>query len=171
MQEYVVRLRRLVELNTPRLLTLADASTAERPAPGKWSPREVMGHLVDSASNNHQRFVRARFQDSLTFAGYEQDAWVSAQEYQRAPWTEIVTLWQAFNLHLARVMEGVPESIRLSPRHEHNLDRIAWKTVPAEQPVTLDYFMQDYVDHLQHHLGQVLGNRVTLTDSEQVPGA
>ncbi|HIF08140.1 MAG TPA: hypothetical protein EYQ64_14750 [Gemmatimonadetes bacterium] len=69
-------------------------------------------------------------------------------------------LWRGFNSHLARVMEAVPESKRVHPRIVHNLDKIAWRTVPADQPTTLDYFMEDYVDHLQHHLGQILGDGV-----------
>jgi hypothetical protein len=157
MPDYVVRLRNLVEECRPRLSALDDDATRTRPAPGKWSPREVIGHLIDSASNNHQRFVRAQSQDSLVFPGYDQEAWVTAQRYREAPWSELVTLWAAFNLHLAHVMESVPEDVRLRPRAEHNLDAIAWRTVPRDESTTLDYFMRDYVGHLEHHLRQVLG--------------
>ena len=157
MQDYITELRSVVERSTPVLLALSDAESAQRPEPGKWSPREVLGHLIDSASNNHQRFVRAQLQDELTFAGYEQDAWVTVQRYQQAPWTELVALWRAFNLHLAWVMAAAPESARLRAHHRHNLDEIAWKTVPADEPATLDYFMSDYVSHLEHHLRQILG--------------
>jgi hypothetical protein len=159
MQDYINELRSVVERSTPALLALSEAESAQCPAPGKWSPREVLGHLIDSASNNHQRFVRAQFQDELVFPGYEQDAWVKVQRYQHAPWTELVTLWRAFNLHLARLMAAVPESVRLRVHHRHNLDEIAWQTVPAEEPTTLDYFMRDYVSHLEHHLGQILGSQ------------
>jgi DinB family protein len=158
MQDYVSSLRAAIARSTPALLAISDGQSLERPQEGKWSPREVIGHLVDSASNNHQRFVRARFQDDLVFTGYEQDAWVAAQQYQDAPWAELVTLWELFNLHLARVMETTPESVRLRVRHRHNLDALAWRPVPRESPATLDYFMNDYVGHLQHHLRQVLGN-------------
>ena len=75
-------LRATVERVTPRLLAMSDADSGRRPAPNKWSPREVIGHLIDSASNNHQRFVRAQFQDDLMFTGYDQDAWVRTQKYQ-----------------------------------------------------------------------------------------
>ena len=151
------RLRSVVEDCTPRLLAMADTAAGRSPAPGKWSPKQVIGHLIDSASNNHQRFVRARFGDHLEFPGYDQEAWVVGQGYQEAPWPELVGLWRAFNLHLARVMEAVPDHVRLRPRVRHNLDRIAWRTVPASEPTTLDYFMEDYVGHLEHHLRQVLG--------------
>jgi aspartate racemase len=160
MPSYVAHLRRLVVESVPRLLALPDAATAERPAPHKWSSREILGHLIDSAANNHQRFVRVRFQDSLVFPGYEQDAWVAAQDYEGAPWPELVALWRGYNLHLARIMDGVPTAIRTRSTSDHNLDDIAWKTIPRGEPTTLDYLMEDYVDHLEHHLRQILGDAV-----------
>ena len=157
MQNPARRLLGAVEHVTPRLLALEDAATARRPAPGKWSPREIVGHLIDSASNNHQRFVRAQFQEDLVFPGYAQDDWVAAQHYQDTPWPELVALWAAFNRHLARVMAAVPDDVRLKPRMRHSLHEIAFRAVPETQPATLDYFMRDYVDHLEHHLKQILG--------------
>jgi hypothetical protein len=115
----------------------------------------VIGHLIDSASNNHQRFVRAQFQEDLVFSGYEQDAWVSVQRYRDAPWEELIALWRSYNLHIARVMEAVPKDERVRLRARHNLDELAWKTVPPNEPASLDYFMSDYVSHLRHHLAQI----------------
>ena len=154
---YAERLAAVVAAAEPRLRAIPDAASAARPAPGKWSPREVVGHLVDSASNNHQRFVRAREQDDLVFPGYAQDAWVAAQEYRSAPWGELVTLWETFNRHLARVMAATPAAVRQRAHSRHNLHLIAWRPVPEHEPATLDYFMADYVDHLEHHLRQVMG--------------
>jgi hypothetical protein len=79
--EYMERLRTVVDDAAPRLRALGDASAA-KPASGGWSPREIIGHLVDSATNNHRRFVVARFQDDLVFPGYEQDVWVKAGAYR-----------------------------------------------------------------------------------------
>ncbi len=152
--------RRLVDAlhrATPSLLALDDIATSRRPAPGKWSPREIIGHLVDSASNNHQRFVRMRDRDDLVVDGYEQDAWVAAQHYQDAPWTELVLLWMTYNRHLARLMAATPAADRDRPRPTHNLHLRAYRPVAADRPATLGYFMNDYVDHLEHHLVQVLG--------------
>ena len=149
------RLTDAVERATPRLLALSDAAAGTPPAQGKWSPKEVIGHLIDSASNNHGRFVRAQFSDDLVFAGYEQDEWVAAQRYADAPWNDLVALWRGFNLHLARVMASTPEEIARKPRAAHNLDTIAFVAVPRDQPATLAYFMADYVDHLEHHLAQI----------------
>ncbi|MFN8666890.1 MAG: DinB family protein [Gemmatimonadaceae bacterium] len=142
----------------PRLRAISDAQASIRPAPGKWSPKEILGHLVDSASNNHQRFVRATWQPHLVFDGYAQDGWVELQRYQDASWDELITLWASFNRHLSRVMASVPEDVRTKVHAEHNLDRVAFRAPATPQDATLAYFMADYVDHLEHHLRQVLGS-------------
>ncbi len=156
MDDFIDDFRRLVVQSAGALREITEADSARRPAPGKWSPREIVGHLFDSASNNHQRFVRALCQDDRVFAGYDQDAWVAAQRYQDAPWPALVELWRAYNLHLAHVMLATPEAARLRVHRRHNIHQIAWKTVPPGEPATLDYFMRDYVGHLRHHLAQLL---------------
>ena len=155
MDDFIDDFRRLVERSAEALLAISEADSARRSAPGKWSPKEIVGHLIDSASNNHQRFVRAQFKDDLIFPGYDQDAWVTAQRYQEAPWPALVELWRAYNLHPARVMAATPEATRLREHQRHNFHQIAWQTVPEGEPTTLEYFMRDYVTHLRHHLGQI----------------
>lgn len=150
-------LRRVVEEATPKLLALGERSAA-RPAAGKWSPREIIGHLIDSASNNHQRFVRGQLQDDLVFPGYAQNEWVRIGRYQDAPWDELVTLWRVFNLQMARVMDGTPEAVRRRPRATHSFADIG-VPLPSGESATLDHVMSDYVVHLQHHLKQILGPR------------
>ena len=157
-QDYVRDLLDTVERAVPQLLALDESASAWRPAPGKWSPREVIGHLVDSASNNHQRFVRARWRDDLVFDGYAQDDWVEAQRYQEAPWPELVGLWAAFNRHIARVMAATPPAVLARAHTRHNLHQLAFEPVPQHEPATLDYFMRDYVAHLKHHLESLIPN-------------
>jgi hypothetical protein len=142
----------------PKLLAISDADAARRPAPGRWSRKEIVGHLIDSAFNNHQRFVRAQLQEALVFPGYEQDDWVRVQRYQERPWRELVELWRALNLHLAEVIRATPERERTRPRLEHNLGEIAWGEAPNDGSATLDWFQHDYVGHLRHHLAQALGS-------------
>jgi hypothetical protein len=155
MRDYVIALQEQVTAAAAHLLDY-DEERAGRPlAPGKWSPKQVLGHMIDSASNNHQRFVRAQTQEALVFPGYDQDDWVALQRYQEAPWPRLVALWESFNLHIAQVMDAVPDDVALRARTEHALDRIAWETVPADEPATLDYFMRDYLAHLRHHLRQI----------------
>ena len=155
MPDYAEDLRATVLAAWASLAAIPDEAAARRPGPGKWSAKEIVGHLIDSAANNHQRFVRAQFQDDLVFAGYAQDAWVAAQRYQDAPWQDLLTLWRAYNLHIARLIEAMPVEVRLRERRRHNLHELAWQPVPAGTPTTLDYFMRDYVGHLHHHLRQI----------------
>ena len=149
-------LRRAITAATPRLERITDAAAARPRAPGKWSRKEIVGHLIDSASVNHERFVRAQLTDDLVFPTYDQEAWVRLQHYVHAPWIELVSVWSLFNLQLARVMEAVPNELRTRVRMRHNLSQVAFRTIPPDRPVTLDYFMRDYVAHLEHHLAQIV---------------
>jgi hypothetical protein len=151
-----VRLVQIVAAATPRLEAISDGDASRPRSAGKWSRKEIVGHLIDSASNNHGRFVRARFSDDLVCPTYDQDAWVRAQRYGDAPWAELVSLWSLSNLHLARVIEAIPGEIRSRRRRRHNLHEVAFRAIPASEPATLEYFIQDYVAHLEHHLAQVL---------------
>lgn len=155
MLDYTKDLEKAVEAAFRSLSALPEEAAARRPAPGKWSPKEIIGHLIDSAANNHQRFVRAQFQDDLVFAGYAQDEWVVAQRYQDAPWGELLELWRAYNRHIARLIEAMPDEARMRERRRHNLHQVAFRTVPPDSSTTLDYFMRDYVLHLHHHLRQI----------------
>jgi hypothetical protein len=145
-----------VDRAADRLLAFSNDEAAIRPAPGKWSRKEIIGHLIDSASNNHGRFVRAQLQEDLVFDGYDQDSWVRVQRYQDRPWTDLVRLWQAHNHQIAHVMKTADANAVTRPRARHNLDELAWQPIPAAQPATLDYFMRDYVGHLKHHLAQAI---------------
>lgn len=138
-----------------KLLSLSEQQSETPRAPGKWSPKEIIGHLIDSASNNHQRFVRAQFKNDLIFDGYEQDEWVKVQHYQSEEWNQLVTLWKTYNLHLLHLIAQIPDSILKKEHNRHNLDELAFKPVPREKPATLEYFIIDYFDHLKHHLRQI----------------
>ncbi|MCM3874065.1 MAG: DinB family protein [Pyrinomonadaceae bacterium] len=144
-----------IETAEKRLLSISEQESQIPRAEGKWSPKEIIGHLIDSATNNHQRFVRAQFDDQLSFSGYEQEEWVRVQGYNQESWRQLVQLWKHYNLHLVHVMSMVPEQTRTKPRSTHNLDQIAWKTIAKNETVTLDYFMRDYVAHMKNHLGQI----------------
>jgi hypothetical protein len=130
---------------TERLLTISDAASAQRPATGAWSRKEILGHLIDSAANNHQRFVRLQLQEHLELPGYEQDGWVRVQGYRDLPWAEIIELWRIYNRHLSHLIRSVDSK---ALRH-------TWNT-PDGDEVDLEFVMRDYIVHMKHHLDQIL---------------
>jgi hypothetical protein len=128
-----------------RLRALSDADAGVRPAPNAWSKKEILGHLIDSASNNHQRFVRLQLARNLSLPKYDQEGWVRVQRYQLTDWGDLIELWRAYNLHLARVVRDV------APDMLGNLCRVG-----DDEPVTLQFLIEDYVAHMEHHLRELL---------------
>lgn len=151
---FVEDFRQTLRRAAAELHRVSDADAALRPRPEAWSKKEIVGHLIDSASNNHQRFVRARFQTDLVFPGYDQDEWVRVEAWQAVPWPELVELWRLYNLQLARLFASTPEIDRSRPRPKHNLDEIAFGEWDPSAPPTLEWFQRDFVAHLEHHLRQ-----------------
>lgn len=157
MDQFVKEFRDTIEVAKSELLRIPSSKAADSER-GKWSAKQVVGHLIDSAANNHQRFVRAQFSDDLVCPGYDQEKWVEAQKYNDAPWPDLVHLWAAYNLHLCHLVSVIPEQALTIERREHNLDQIAWKAVDRNTPTTLEYFVKDYAGHMRHHLRQILGD-------------
>jgi len=141
----IERLGAVLEQAPPQLLALSESDAAAPAAGMRWTRKELVGHLIDSASNNHQRFVRAQQQASMSFPRYVQDEWIAAQGYRDRPWGELVELWRLYNRHLLHVMRRVPQAAFANVC-----------VVAADEPSTLGYHMADYVAHLEHHLGQIL---------------
>ena len=158
MVDYLAAFRADLETAEPALRRITDAAAGIPLAPGKWCPKEIIGHLIDSASVNHERFLRATQSDDLVLPGYDQDAWVAVQKYAISSWHDLIDLWTTFNRHLLHVMDAVPAEQRNRARDRHSLDLIAFRPMSADVPSTLDYLMNDYVVHLEHHLTQILGD-------------
>jgi hypothetical protein len=128
-----------------QLRQIDETAAGVRPAPGKWSKKEILGHLVDSAANNHQRFVRLQLEKRVDLPGYDGDAWVEAQKYQDRPWHEIIDLWERYNTQLSWVIRHVnPDALRN-----------VWHRPDASE-LDLEFIIRDYVVHLRHHLEQIL---------------
>jgi hypothetical protein len=156
MRDALEDLRGTVERGAERLLEMSEEDARRRRGGEEgWSSKQIVGHLIDSAANNHRRFVLAQLKDDLIFEGYAQEDWVRAQGYDSEPWSQLVDLWRAYNLHLVHVMASAPEEVLRRPRASHSLDKIASHTFEASQPATLEYLMRDYIDHLKHHLAQI----------------
>lgn len=156
-EQFLADFRETILQATERLRQIAPEASRRKSVADDWAPIEVLGHLVDSATNNHPRFVRAQFTDDLTFPGYDQDRWVSAQGYRDESWPDLIQFWSSYNLHLLRVVSLIPADVLTRSRAQHSLDEIAFAPVPQGEPATLEYLIRDYVDHLRHHLDQIFG--------------
>lgn len=155
MNEWLEDFRETIESSTLRLLQIPEQESEQPRAEDHWSSKQIIGHLIDSAANNHARFVLGQLKDDLVFPGYDQNGWVTTNHYQEAPWPQIIDLWRAYNLHLHHLMSHADSARLNTPCTLHSLQEIAFKTVPQSEPVTLEYLMKDYVDHLKHHLNQI----------------
>jgi hypothetical protein len=152
---FLAGFRETIVSATARLRDIAPEQSRRGTSDDNWAPIEILGHLVDSAANNHQRFVRAQFTDDLVFPGYEQERWVSAQKYHDESWSDLIQFWSSYNLHLLHAVSVIPENILTKARENHSLDQIAFSLVDPNTPATLEYLIRDYVDHLRHHLDQI----------------
>ena len=124
---------------------------------GGWSRKQILGHLIDSASVNHHRFITAQLKDSIYFEGYAHQQWVELQGYQHMDWEELVTLWCSFNMHLCAIVERIPLDVIDKLHTEHTYDTMAFRVVSLDEPSTLGYLIEDYFAHLKYHLDQITG--------------
>ena len=144
MKELSENLLSVIEAAEPKLREITQLESSERILPGGWSRKQVIAHLIDSASNNHQRFVRAAQQESLDFPGYDQEGNMRVQAPQDADWPLLVSLWATYNRYLAHIIAHLPPSKLETPCR-----------IGPHEPVTLRFVATDYLRHLVHHLGQI----------------
>ena len=146
MKKVLDRFRSVIERATGKLARIGETEGATPVAPRKWSRKQILGHLIDSAANNHQRFVRAQLESPLHFPGYAQEQWVETQNYQEESWGYLVACWAGYNRHLLHVLAQIPAE---------KLKHIC--VIGGGEPVTLEFMAKDYVRHLEHHLAQITG--------------
>jgi hypothetical protein len=144
MKELSDQLRCLVEAAEPGLRQIPEAESMRPVLTGGWSRKHVLGHLIDSASNNHQRFVRAMLQPSLDFPNYDQEGNIRVQAVQEAEWVLLVSLWAAYNSYLVHLIAHIPPSQLDTPCR-----------IGVGEAVTLGFLASDYLTHLHHHLHQI----------------
>ena len=144
MMDLAEALRVEVARAAERFRSLGDAEASADRGSGRWTRKEILGHLIDSAANNHQRFVRAQFVSPFVWPGYAQEAWVALQRYSERPWLELVELWVALNQHVAAVIESAPTEKLSTPC-----------VIGDHKPESLEWWMRDYLRHLKHHLAQL----------------
>lgn len=140
----LAQLRALLVVLPGRLAAISDEHAAAKPAPESWSAKQELGHLIDSAANNHQRIVRAQLEDNLALPSYDGDGWVALHGYQNREWTGLIALWRFGNEQLLAAAESAPEA--------------AWShmlSVGGSEPVTLRFVLDDYVDHMASHFRHI----------------
>jgi hypothetical protein len=144
MKELSEKLLFVIKAAEPRLREITALESCKPILSGGWSRKQVIAHLIDSASNNHQRFVRAAQQASLDFPGYDQEGNMRVQAPQEVDWTLLVTLWAAYNRYLAHIIAHLPASKLGTPCR-----------IGSRETVSLEFVATDYVTHLVHHLSQI----------------
>jgi hypothetical protein len=111
---------------------------------GGWTRKQIVGHLLDSAANNRQRFVRAATEGSFAGPNYKQDAWVAAHGYARQSWETLLRWWEAEHEILAAVVDQIAEG-----RMESSC------VLDQDAPVMLRFLIEDYFRHQRWHLAQL----------------
>lgn len=144
MENISEQLKKIVEETSLILQNISQDDWNYRSAPNKWSRKEILGHLIDSAANNHQRFVRVQFEDNPTIT-YDQNKWVSTQYLTNASSDNLISLWASYNKHLAYIISIMPKD-----KYNNHCD------IRKDQPVTIGWIIEDYVRHLKHHLNQII---------------
>jgi hypothetical protein len=156
MSDLPEKLKQIVAETYSKLKKFDKAEVLFKVKHDKWSKQEILGHLIDSALNNHRRFVLGQWSANLIIEGYQQNRWVVHQVYQDGEWIQLLDLWKNLNLHIAHVIETMPDDILNKKFSEHNLDQIMMYTLPDPKTASLLDLFHDYIIHLQHHLKQIL---------------
>ena len=139
----------------PGIKAIGETDLSIKPSPEKWSKKEILGHLVDSAINNLARFVNAQKQDNLVFSGYDQVEWVIKNHYQEQSLDAILNSWVSLNSQIAWVVSYIPKPELLRETIHHNFDQIGMFPLP-KSPSSLSWLIEDYIAHLEHHLAQII---------------
>jgi hypothetical protein len=140
----VSRLQYLTEIIPPLLYTMEDQEFSAKPLPHKWSKKEIMGHLIDSATNNHHRFTRGQF-ENIPSISYNQDKWNESAHYQKMNKDLLIRFWTAYNEFLCQLVQLIPGQ---------KLQSVV--NTGGENNYSIEYLINDYVVHLEHHLRQVV---------------
>jgi hypothetical protein len=145
------RLNYLIGEVPQKIANIPGDELAQKKTPGKWSKKEILGHLCDSAVNNLGRFIRAQFEQPFQALGYEQDDWVRCNHYQDLPKNDIVDFWKSINNRIVHVISKIPEE-KLAVIC--NVGNTAFRDEGENK--TLLWLIEDYVVHMEYHLNQII---------------
>jgi hypothetical protein len=142
-KQAISRLNLIID-KVPGILTqISEEKMSEKPTPNKWSKKEIIGHLIDSATNNHQRFVRGQF-EAIPEIWYDQNKWNEYGYYQQIDSKLIISFWTIYNRQLVEIITRIPAE---------NLKK---QIKAGDVLLNIEYLFNDYVEHLEHHLKQVI---------------
>jgi hypothetical protein len=140
----VIRLEYLLDIVPDLLKKIGEEEFSYKSTPDKWSKKEILGHLIDSATNNHHRFIRVQFED-IPKISYDQNKWNSSGYYNKINSNQIISFWTVYNRQLLEIMQFLPEDI---------LNRKC--NIGEDENVTLAWIINDYIRHMEHHLKQLV---------------
>jgi len=155
MTSFSVRLLNAIAAEEPQLRAVSEQAAQAKPG-DKWSKKQELGHLIDSSLNNRVRFVKAALEGKFDGPGYDGDGWVDLAGYAEAPWVRLIDHWKMSNESLAVLLNRIPKE-RMS----------ASCIIGGAPPVTLEFVIEDYILHMQHHLDHILSREKITT----YPGA
>ncbi len=141
--ESIKRLQYLCDEIPAQLSIIPEIDFTNKSAPGKWSKKEILGHLIDSATNNHQRFIRAQFENIPTIS-YDQDNWNKLSHYNLIDSKQLIQFWEMYNRHLIEIGMRIPE---------YSLTR---ECIAGGEKHTIEWLFNDYVKHMEYHLSQIV---------------
>ena len=156
MNKYIDDFRKTIERSFLLLSRKSISEAQVKDSPKEWSQNEIIGHLIDSAIINYSRFISSLGKEDLVFSKYPQDTYVTIQNYQHRNWNELIILWKDLNLHIAELIENIPEEKLNKKTTAHNFDEICWKPVDDNEMSNLIYLIKDYIGHMKHHLDQII---------------
>ena len=143
MKDTIRELREIVTAYTRKVDAIPDAEFSAKPLPHKWSKKEVLGHLIDSAQNNLRRFIVGQYEGQPPFIAYQQDFWVASNQYQHAAKDDVILLWRLINLRICAVLESMPAENYTKQCNTGTLHTLQW-------------LAEDYVKHMKHHINQII---------------
>ncbi|MCJ7934528.1 MAG: DinB family protein [Chryseobacterium sp.] len=135
-------LKNTIDAELQRFQNISEEEWSLKTSPEKWSKKEIIGHLCDSAFTNIRRFVVTQYKENENIV-YDQNIWVKAQNYQNVPTADLIDLWKSLNYQIVYIVENIPGDA---------LQRTCDTTKTEPQVFTLEFLIRDYVDHLHHHL-------------------
>lgn len=144
-RQKAAQLHHICQVVPPIIQAIDDNVFIKKSAPNKWSKKEILGHLIDSATNNHHRIIRAQYQE-VPAISYDQDQWNRLGHYQKMDSGELIRLWVNYNSFLAHLIKQLPDASLQRQCH-----------TGEEKPLTLAGLIEDYIVHMNHHLRQILG--------------